>query len=318
MLGGLSRISTVLNNNRTHSPASDIFISPGNVLFDTDRGKYRVSTSKAESILLSLQQMNIQALAVGPYDLAAGMDFLIRANAFFPHLLSLNIYSTTKTNSVFKPSIDINLDRITIKVIGITDPSAPLEPGFYYSDYNLLLSNLLDETPQSVFVILLSSLPVEKNFKLLDTYPKIDLLLSSDKDRYAIGPTIYNHSLISQSANRGRYVDLLQIQPGKKNQWATSNNGMVETVKRDIANLKQELKKAENKNKETTKLQDDTKDIQQIKKRIQRYEDELLQLTTADKANQGNTHIFEYTQILVDDSIPNHQAIEKILIGGQQ
>ncbi len=310
-------MSTLVKKFRSENTLPDLFISPGNVLFNTDQKCNTCSTDDAEAIVSSLRCMNLQALAVGPFDLAAGVEFLKKTNTSFPVLLSSNIYSITNNEAVFTTVKTFFLDGISVKVIGITDPSTQLDPGYYYRDYKVVLNELLQDKIPSEFIILLSSLPTKENAEILNNYPRINLLLSSDQDHHYMGPTVYKHSLIAQSVNRGKYLDSLRIQVGNNDKWAVSHQQRIEQLNNKIKILTEKLRRHRELLQQSAHDHELIQKTEYLTQQVQTCQKELLQLTAAQKAYLKKAHLFEYKQYKIDNLILQDHEIENILKHGQ-
>ncbi|MBB5346549.1 hypothetical protein JWG42_01985 [Desulfoprunum benzoelyticum] len=162
------------------------------------------------------QLMAVDAVAVGPYDLTAGIDFLLAAGSKGFPWLSANIVDRNRA-PLFAPSLTITRSGIDIGILGLTGSNAPLPQGTHLADWREILPRQLQDLKRSsAMVIILSSLSSSENLEMIRLYPEIDILITADRSQGNIPPTITGGTLMTQTQSQGRYLGQLIInwQPG--------------------------------------------------------------------------------------------------------
>ncbi|GAB4263372.1 MAG: hypothetical protein Kow0092_14230 [Deferrisomatales bacterium] len=83
---------------------------------------------KARTIVEAYNRIGLDALAVGPYDFAAGLDRLLelRERARFPFLCA-NLIDRTSGAPLFQPTLVLERGGVRVGVIGVIDSFAPIE-----------------------------------------------------------------------------------------------------------------------------------------------------------------------------------------------
>ncbi|MBE0584965.1 MAG: hypothetical protein IH612_14560 [Desulfofustis sp.] len=156
------------------------------------------------------QQMNFDGVAVGSYDLAAGLDQVLVAGSRGIPWISANLVDG-QGNLLFKPYRSVTIASLTVAVIGLTDPAAG--PGQGYSVISAVeaLSELVESLSSNHdLIVLLSNLPHDQTMHLVDQFKGIDLVVGADPKRDRIPAFLANDTLIVQCGNRGMSLGFMK------------------------------------------------------------------------------------------------------------
>ena len=186
--GSLTRRASFLK--QLHSTGREIcLVDGGSSLFpikdsvkDTERDE---AIRKAGLIVESYNRMGYQAMAVGPFDLAAGMDALrdLEKKAKFP-LLSANLVDKTNGELYFKPYVILEPGGVRVGVLGLTLGTLnarrfeKLAPNLKVLDPMETAKKYMQELRGKVdLVVALAHLREESNFKLAEELADLEILV---------------------------------------------------------------------------------------------------------------------------------------------
>lgn len=210
-MGGLSKkayqISLLANNNA--NPA--ILLDAGNLLFKQPIVAHSQELFAAVGIMEIYQQMAYDAVAVGPNDLAAGVEFMKKSQPEGFPWLSANL--TDKQHKPIFPAVKvIERGAIKIGVIGLTGQIDAPSQGILVTDWRKVLSEqLAGLTQECQLVIVLSSLTVDDNTELTLQFPQVQVLITADKQQGNVVPKLENSSLVTQTSSQGKYLGVLNL-----------------------------------------------------------------------------------------------------------
>ncbi len=219
-MGGLPKrayqISTLTGNNAP--PA--LLLDAGNLLFKQATVVHSQELLTATGIMEIYQKMAYDAVAVGPHDLAAGIEFLKNGRvADFPWL-SANLID--KNNARIFPAVKI-LTRGSMKIgiIGLTGKIAAKSQEAVVVDWRKVLPEHLQHLKNECqLVIVLSSLSDQDNNELTRQFPQVHLLISADQQLGNITPKVDNGTLVTQTMSQGKYLGVLDIDWISGSGWA--------------------------------------------------------------------------------------------------
>ncbi len=168
--------------------------------------------------------MNYDAVAVGPYDLSAGVDFIEKSDGQTFPWISANIYYADNA-SVFSPFIIKEIGGVKIGIIGLTNPSASLPPNLHFADWQDVLPPLVQTlTKKCDHIILLSNLANADNYLIAKECPGIDMIIAADTRYGNLSPVIHHKTLITQTGSRGKYLGFIKISWGRTGGWTMDQN----------------------------------------------------------------------------------------------
>lgn len=165
------------------------------------------------------QSMGFAAVAVGPYDLGAGLDFLLQSKRQGFPWMSANLLDGDGT-PLFGPSTIHTLGSSRIGLIGLTGKTANLPPTVQLADYREVLQQEINRLSKKCkFLILLSSLTREENRKIIQNFPSIHVIISAQKNRGNVPARLNGNTILTQTMSKGKYQGVLTITPGTGSQW---------------------------------------------------------------------------------------------------
>jgi Cytochrome c554 and c-prime len=165
----------------------------------------------ASGLLEIYQQMAVDAVAVGPHDLAGGLEFL-KNDQFksFPWL-SANLVDK-HGNPLFSAAKIIERGAMKIGIIGLTGSIAAASPEIIVADWRKVLPEHLERLAKECqLMVVLSSLNSEDNAELTRQFPQVHVLLTADKRQGNILPRVENNTLVTQTMSQGKYLGILNL-----------------------------------------------------------------------------------------------------------
>lgn len=237
-MGGLSRRYTTIRKIKENENMDNLLIDSGNFLFPNPKkiSEKNALTQTAMGIAKIYREMNYDAVNIGANDLAAGISFL--KNLDFLPWVSANLYDSTG-NPIFRPYIIKTDKQLKYAIIGLTSPPLDSTTEYSYRPWRVILEPILQELiPKVDCIILLSSLNELENKEITLKFSDIRLIFSAHSTSGNITPRIINKTLITQTANRGRYLgQLYLLNPGLYD-WADTSTA-------NAANLEKQRKAIE-------------------------------------------------------------------------
>jgi 2',3'-cyclic-nucleotide 2'-phosphodiesterase (5'-nucleotidase family) len=163
-----------------------------------------------ETLAAVYRQMNFDGVAVGAYDLAAGLDQVLTAGSLGVPWISANLVDE-QGNLLFKPYRSVDIDSLTIAVIGLTDPAVDTAKGYSVIPSVDALTELVGPlSGNHDMIVLLSNLPHDQTMHIVDQFKEIDLVVGADPQRDRIPAFIANDTLIVQCGNRGMSLGFIK------------------------------------------------------------------------------------------------------------
>lgn len=145
----------------------------------------------------------------GANDLAAGLGFIKSIDTIT--WISSSFFSP-KGSHIFKSHIIANTGMYRVGITGITSRPNNLDDDVIFKDWQSSLPIILDELENnSDFIILLSTLSIAENQRIIEDFPKIRIIVSSSSSHANMLPKLINNSLITQTGSRGKYLGHLTI-----------------------------------------------------------------------------------------------------------
>lgn len=172
-----------------------------------------------------LSNLSYHAVAVGPLDLAGGVEVIRETAVFGMPWVSLNLFDAVG-NQIVPGWLTVALNEKTITVVGITASLAVNSGKLNYKveDYHSLLSDAIDEiSATSDMIIVLSTLSRDENEKIAKEYDEIALIVSAMEKGGNIPPYQKGNALITQTHSRGKYLGILTGEWSRKSGWQQIN-----------------------------------------------------------------------------------------------
>ncbi len=188
--------------------------------------------------------MGYDALGVGPYDLAAGIDFirvLGRDNKI--KWISANLI-TTAGKRVFPAYTIINRDGVRLAVIGLTGSSSDLGPILKHK-YRIIswkkslpgvIAGIKKKNPD--FIVLLSSV-VRNNYQEISrAFPDIRMIIDATTSRTGnMSPKLISNLLVGVISARGKYLARLDINGTLAGPWIENLDNKRQNLLRRIDSI---------------------------------------------------------------------------------
>ncbi len=198
----------------------------------------------ARAITDSYRKMAYDGVAVGPLDLAAGVEFLRENESAGLPWISANIYDHDGTRT-FPPFRSIERAGLKIGVIALTDIGKQQYSDIVIRNWEPELEQLLPSMALAHdLVILLTTLPYSAVTKISSEFPDVKIIVGADRKKGNVNGFVSKHALFVQTADQGKYLGRLSVnwngQPwGEdhvKKLLALRNNQM--TITRQLIQLK--------------------------------------------------------------------------------
>ncbi len=187
--------------------------------------------------------MNFDAVAVGPHDLSAGVDFLTsRSPSTFPWI-SANILDKERVH-IFLPYITKQVGSLNVALLGLTGDSPP-QANMIVAPWQDVLPDLLTTLSKNTDVtILLSSLTEKENREIAKRFPQINIIITAYVRQGNRTPEIVHNSLFTQTDRQGKYLGVLSCSIGNSGNWRkdyitprTTLQKALSSVENKIANI---------------------------------------------------------------------------------
>jgi len=189
-----------------------LLVDSGNVLFKNRDGLQLPSQEhlSARAILDIYSALGYDAMAVGPYDLAGGLDLLIDSRMEGTPWISTDLVDKSG-DPVFPPWIIREKDGSRIGILGLTGKTR-LPAGYAVRHWGQALAQYVEALfPACDFLILLSNLDDAANTAIAEAYPQIQLIISASRTAGNVVPRLYNNTVFTQSHLRGKYLGILNV-----------------------------------------------------------------------------------------------------------
>jgi 2',3'-cyclic-nucleotide 2'-phosphodiesterase (5'-nucleotidase family) len=214
-------------------------VDSGNLLYK--QPNVPVGTSReqltAEGIITIYTTLKVDAVAVGPLDLAAGLALLQTSHKKGFPWLSANLLDQ-KGRPLFQTSRIKKIGKIKVGVIGMTGAVSTLPAGITRSDWQTALPSLIEKTgPQCDLLILLSSLTPAENREIALRFPTLHLILTNIQDSGNMNPQQINNTLITQTDRQGKYQGILTIDWNKSGRWGRSPEEELSSLRNRLGTL---------------------------------------------------------------------------------
>lgn len=210
-MGGLSKKSYQLKQIINERKQQVLIVDAGNLLFKKTAVSEPQDLIAASGMMEIYKRLAVDAVAVGPHDLAAGLDFLKEAQSKGFPWLSANIVDA-QHNPVFNASKIVKRAGLRIGIIGLTEIDLPNVSGITVAGWQQALSIELSKLEKACdLVVVLTSLSDQDNAELMKNYPQVHILLTANQGQGNIKPRIINSTLHTQTHSQGKYLGVLDL-----------------------------------------------------------------------------------------------------------
>lgn len=222
-----------------------LLLDAGDLLFKSPLIPKRdnsIAMIKAHGITRAYMQMGLDAVAVSSTDLSAGQSFFNSSQQEQFPWISSNVFDKDG-NYAFSPHRVIKIGSLLVCVIGLTDGRRQDLTEYTINEWqNALEVQLEDLTEECDLLILLSTLDNENNKTIALKYPQIDIIISADKRRGNVRPYLSGNTLLTQVANRGRYLGQLDIDYSSGGKWQAPNAQSIDQLNKKLSTIENHIK----------------------------------------------------------------------------
>ena len=197
----------------------------------------------AEGIIKIYSTMQVDAVAVAPLDLAAGLALLKAGQQQGFPWLSANLLDKDG-RPLFQPVRIKKIGKIKAGIIGLTGAVSSLPAGVILADWRTVLPALIKKTTrQCDILILLSSLSPAENQEIALQFPALHLILAADLGSGNMNPQQVNNTLITQTDRQGKYQGILTIDWNKSGRWGMAKEEELTGLRNRLGALDWQIKR---------------------------------------------------------------------------
>lgn len=211
--------------------------------------------------------MGFDAVALSGQELIAGDTFISEITERGVPLVSANI-TADEISATIPTHISKKIGKLTVAITALTDKPKQ-QTSFTVQDYQDVLPVLLEKLAEEYdIIILLSNLNKATNALIAQSFPDIDLLISSDPRVGKMSPVAINGTLMTQTSSRGKYLGMLQIEWNNSSAWTNDRLPPVSQLKKRRTDLLEKI---------DLLVQEDSS---KVKKQMARLQQQLKRLDT--------------------------------------
>ncbi len=218
-----------------------LFVDAGNLLSRQPRLLSAPSPERltAEGIIAIYTAMQVDGVAVGPLDLAAGLDLLHSSHKQGFPWLSANLLDA-QGKPLFSPYRIKEAGALKAGIIGLTgmsaiDPATSLPGGASCAQWQTVLPDIIGKiASQCDILILLSSLNLKENQEIAQQFSEIGVIITADPKHGNMNPQQIGNAMITQTDRQGKYQGVLTIDWHKNGKWGNLQE-------EELRNLRQQL-----------------------------------------------------------------------------
>jgi hypothetical protein len=312
-LGGLSKKAFQIKKITTEQHKPHLFVDSGNLLFKQAQIPPGPSQEQlnAAGVIKAYTAMQVDAVAIGPFDLAGGLALLQTSQKQGFPWLSANLLDQ-KGHPVFQPVRIKKIGKIKAGIIGLTGAVSPLPAGVTVADWRTMLPDLIKKTAsQCDILILLSSLSLAENQEIANKFPAIHLILTANLDSGNMNPQQANNTLITQTDRQGKYQGILTIDWNKSGRWAIAKEEELIGLRNRQSALDLQIQRM----RQRTDLQqpDYIAKIAMVEKEKQVVEQQIKTLDSDSANGKSAPCSFSHTFQALQQSLPEAPEIKAIV-----
>lgn len=211
--GGLARRATAIKQERVQGEGIVLLLDAGSALL----GQWVSLRSAGRVMVEAMNAMGYDAMAVGEYDLAAGLGVVKEREkeASFP-FLSANLVTVGDEQPIVRPYVILERDGASFGILGLTEPGTRevlekldgatlLDPVEVARQYVSELRGKVD------VLIVLSNLGLEEDKALAAAVPGIDIIVGGSSRTLMKEPERVGNTLIVQQGYSGEWLGRLRV-----------------------------------------------------------------------------------------------------------
>ena len=170
-----------------------------------------MALTKAGIIMDIYRLMEYTAMAVGPHDLPAGIEFLQQEMTDGIPWLSANILDE-KGNPLLPPWKIVQAGELRVGLTALTSTESLKIDDVHIAPWQEVLPAIVDELEKKCdFIVLLSNLGKIQDSEIAAALTQLNLIIGADPKTGNKPPTLVNQSLLTQTQNKGKYLGSLKI-----------------------------------------------------------------------------------------------------------
>lgn len=209
----MARRATAIKQERAQGEGIVLLLDAGNALL----GQWVSIRSAGRVMVEAMNAMGYDALALGEYDLAAGLGVVKQREkeASFP-FLSANLVTVGDDQPIVRPYVILERDGASFGILGLTEPGTRevlekldeatlLDPVEVARQYVSELRGKVD------VLIVLSNLGLEEDKALAAAVAGIDIIIGGNSRRLMKEPERVGNTLIVQQGYKGEWLGRLQV-----------------------------------------------------------------------------------------------------------
>jgi len=216
--GGLARRAEVARGLADANPGHFLNLDAGNSFFAMTPPAVPGDDKKQQARVMakSLSYMGVNAINVGPMDLAAGLPFLrdelARAGASELPFISANLTDPATGKPLFPAYREFKIGERNVCVLGLTQPVG-MDGAVAVADPAASLKATVGELESKCDLIVgLFAMPIHAASELARQSPGVDIIIISDRSSApAPRPLVLGDTAIFQAGARGMYLGRLDL-----------------------------------------------------------------------------------------------------------
>lgn len=264
------------------------------------------------------KNIGYDAVGIGPFDMAAGIEFLQAGTAQDFPWVSANILDD-RNNPLFQQWVSKRIQGVEVVITSLSAPIKKLPPNIKVAPWESILPELLNNLTKDrnkPFVILLSTLSTEENRLIAEHYPAINLLLGAGQHHRNASPQLINNTLVTQTDKQGQYQGLLEISFGEQRTWGQNREKQVADLQNRLGSVNWQLRRLEKKSPGSTSKEKYSSTIERLHKDRDKLNAQIIALQDTIKEDQSSgilTDLYQTRFIGLQNNMPNDIPTEMIL-----
>lgn len=309
-MGGLSKKAFQIKALTGKNVSERLLLDSGNLLFKQPTVIHGQEVVTALGLMDIYRKMSYDAVAVGPNDIAAGIELLkTHSNMDLPWL-SANLRDKHNV-PIFSPAKIVERGGLKIGIVGLTGPILTVSQELSLIDWRKALTEQLERLAKECsMIIVLSSLPAEDNAEITRSHPQVHLLITADRQQGNIVPRLENNTVVMQTMNQGKNLGVLNLNWIPGSSWEEALGQKEHILQDRIGALDRQILRAE-KQQHNAPGNDQAK-LQQIheNRRITFAQlQELKHQIAAGAGTRQKTSSFSSSFIFLTKNLPEDQEI---------
>ncbi len=200
----------------------------------------------ARGIVEAYNIMGYNAVGVGRYDLAGGVDFLREmAAASKFSWLSANLVDRADRKPLFAAKLFKKAGGITVGITGLTGPGGPPSDRSLLLPWQEALPPVVAELKKKAdFIVLLADLDRAQIDKIAAALPAVNLIIQAGGNAGDLAPVLSHQTLVCSTAKQGKSLGVLSLDWQGRPNWGQSPEELLLDRKRALDQIEWQLRRA--------------------------------------------------------------------------